>query len=580
MQLLHVAPILLRRWWLLLLFAAIGVGVANFLHGKPAAQYESAVTLTLNPAGRSALLPFTGEGPRQSTDIPTLAASYAELLRSRAFGKVVVEQLKVDMAPEDVAGSISARLVLNTNILRLSVTADNPLRAQQVAQGVAEAFVTENVRRQQAEWGPQTRLEEMELLARARKDHIDALRQRRDELYSSIQAGDERQLRELNETESRLDSLEGSYSTLLVEINRTRTSLNTASILDDASPAVTKPPPPRWRSLLSGLAAGLAAAAALAFALEQLGNRARTPEDVAAVAGTGPLAVVGRISARKWPKAARDSRLATVHAPQSAGAEAFRTLRTYVRFAAPEQKLRALLVTSPGAAEGKSFVATNLAVAFAQAGQRVVLVDADLRRPTIHKVFGVSNDSGLMSALVQDLDAFGGSRSPAAGEVRAAAITGAVPSGVNNLWLLPSGPVAQNPDVVLGSKSMDHLLEQLRDLWDLVIIDSAPVGPVADALLMAQRAEGVLMVARADRTRRSALQAALESLAQTSSPVLGVVLNDFRPSLLARLGWEEHYYYYYGKYRYAEAESAEGRTARPAAPARAQPQRPGSSAGA
>lgn len=572
MGFLAFAQVVLRRWWLLPLLAVLGLGLAYAWSVNSPKQYESVVTLQLNPAARSAFLPYTGDARGDPNPVSTLAASYAEVLRSRRFGQLLVQRLNLMTTPEAIARATNARLIPNTNILRLSVSWDNPWEAQQLAQQIAETFIAENLRRQETEPGDQSRLADMEDAARSYRARLTVLRQQRGQLDHSVADGDINRLTELNNLDIRIAALETSRVNLLVEINRARSAIDTASILDNAAPARAAGPVTLSQALLIGLLGGLALAVALARFIEEIDDRLRTPLDVGAATGSGPLATVGRIGTRNWPAPLRESRLVTLHAPRSGTAEAFRTLLTNVRFAASEHPLRKLVITSPGPGEGKSLLASNLAVALAQAGRRVLLVDGDLRRPSIHSVFRLGMEPGLIEALLEAVESHGREGSQVgASQCELGTAVASVATGLENLSVLPAGHIPDNPSAALASAAVGRLLDQLASSWDFVVIDSAPVGPISDTLLLAAHADAVLVVARAGRTRRPDLQSSLEALAQTGRPVLGVVLNDLRLGPLER--YAGYGYYYYGKHHhyYGAGEDAweQPRNGRPHASANA-----------
>jgi Mrp family chromosome partitioning ATPase len=339
----------------------------------------------------------------------------------------------------------------------------------------------------------------------------------------------------------------------------------------------------------------------------------RTPEDLTAATDSALLAVVGRVDPRKWDSVFQRSGLTTLVDPDSAPSEAFRTLRTTLRLLATDTPFRTLAVTSASPQEGKTLVATNLAVSFALAGERVLLVDSDLRNPRVHRVFGVPIAPGLVDALAHDLrnghghvgaaSAAGGPdgdsgenassgagglggrtrpegegvavesaavesaavESAAAGgalavEVQAAEVApepelpfGAVPCAVANLWILPSGTHLSDPSRLFHLRAFADMVQALAGQWDVVIFDTAPLGPIADTLPIAAQCDAIVAVARAGLTRRAALQPALEGLRQVGRPLLGIVLNDLRPQPLSRYGRSSYYSYGYGKYgRYGE----------------------------
>ncbi|MEW6541829.1 MAG: CpsD/CapB family tyrosine-protein kinase [Bacillota bacterium] len=213
--------------------------------------------------------------------------------------------------------------------------------------------------------------------------------------------------------------------------------------------------------------------------------------------------------------------------PKAAAAEAYRTLRTNLGFAAPDRAAKVILITSAGPEEGKTTTAGNLAVVLAQAGHGVCLLDADLRKPRLHKVFGVENEVGLTNVLSQNL----------------ALEKAVVQSAAGGVALLPSGPIPPNPAELLGSGRMKEVLGRLAERYDFVLVDSPPVLAVTDASLLAARVDGVLLVIRAADTRVEPAQEAKARLEKTGGRILGVTLNK------VRLSAKDYSYYYYYHHR-------------------------------
>ncbi len=203
--------------------------------------------------------------------------------------------------------------------------------------------------------------------------------------------------------------------------------------------------------------------------------------------------------------------LITLREPASAAAEAYRTLRTNILFSSLDKPIHTLLLTAAEPTPEKSLTAANLAVTMAQAEQRVLLVDSDLRQPQLHTIFGLSNEQGLTSSIL-DQDA------PLAIQ----------PTEVPGLSLLPSGPLPPRPADLLGSRRMEHLLTRLRQAADIVIFDTPPVQNVTDALVLATRVDGVLLVVQAGRSRRDRVREARQKLEKVKANVLGVVLSGAR----------------------------------------------------
>lgn len=203
--------------------------------------------------------------------------------------------------------------------------------------------------------------------------------------------------------------------------------------------------------------------------------------------------------------------LITLREPASAATEAYRTLRTNILFSSLDKPIHTLLLTSAEQTPDKSLTAANLAVTMAQAEQRVLLVDCDLRQPTLHTIFGLSNEQGLTSAILYQ-------EAPLAIQ----------PTEVPGLSLLPSGPLPPRPADLLGSRRMEGLLNRLRQIADIVIFDTPPVQPFTDALVLATRVDGVLLVIQAGRSRRDRVREARQKLEKVKANLLGVVLSGAR----------------------------------------------------
>jgi len=203
--------------------------------------------------------------------------------------------------------------------------------------------------------------------------------------------------------------------------------------------------------------------------------------------------------------------LITVAEPRSAISEAYRTLRTNLDFASLDQALKTLVITSAGVGEGKSTTLANLAVVSAQAGRRVILVDADLRRPTLHQILGASNEAGLTSMVVDEARL----TAPPLQE-----------TGIQGLSLLSSGPLPPNPAELLGSRRMAEVIAALAEEADQVFFDTPPIVAVTDAAVLATRVDGVLLVIGAGKTRREYARMAVQRLEQINARLVGTVLTN------------------------------------------------------
>ncbi|WP_339316184.1 CpsD/CapB family tyrosine-protein kinase [Oceanobacillus sp. FSL W7-1304] len=215
--------------------------------------------------------------------------------------------------------------------------------------------------------------------------------------------------------------------------------------------------------------------------------------------------------------------LITKISPRSPISEQYRTVRTNLQFASADEEIQTLLLTSAGPSEGKSMTTANLAVVYAQQGKKVLLIDADLRKPTIHYTFRLDNLKGLSNVLVGDI--------PLQEAV--------VPSEVQDLDLISCGPIPPNPSELLGSKRMQRMIAEARELYDVIIFDTPPVLAVTDAQILSAFVDGSILVVRSKRTETESAQKAVESLKAVNAKILGTVLND-------RDKKESNHYYYYG----------------------------------
>ncbi|HEX2873101.1 MAG TPA: polysaccharide biosynthesis tyrosine autokinase [Polyangiaceae bacterium] len=321
-------------------------------------------------------------------------------------------------------------------------------------------------------------------------------------------------------------------------------------------------------NIAGGIAAGLALGLLAAIGKEQLDRTLKAPEEVerelgAVLLGVLPAApVAATLPGKGSRRAAREARrrasaaepsddvpieLTVHHRPTSGLTEAARAIRTNIVFMSPDNPHKTLLITSAVPSEGKTTVACAIATTMAQAGQRVVLVDCDLRRPRLHSVFRRRNDFGVTSALldrsVQDDIVF--------------------ETEVPNLWLAPTGPIPPNPAELLHSEAFRGVLSRLQERFDRVIIDSPPIIAVTDATVLSTLVDGVVVVVRASKTTKDLVRRALKSLRDVGSQLVGVVLN--------AADVEEDSYSAYKYYSYRGEGYSSHKPPAPTTPERAEP---------
>jgi capsular exopolysaccharide synthesis family protein len=316
------------------------------------------------------------------------------------------------------------------------------------------------------------------------------------------------------------------FESLLQRTKETTISgeLKTNSIrITDAADVPRSPVwPQKRRNFLFAVCAGALLAIVLAFFVEYMDNKIKTPDDIKWDLGVTCLGMVPKID---YKPAKGGSPLLNNGVPPNFS-EAFRSLRTNVLFSVNGGMINTLVVTSTAPGEGKTLIASNLAVGFALAGQRVLLMDADMRRPRTHVVFAVPQEPGLSDLMIDQ------------GRMVADVVR---KSSVPNLWVLPAGRLPPNPAELLSSRRFNKFLEKVQEQFDWVVVDSPPVMAVTDASILAHLASGVLFVTAADATNRPAAVRAMEQLAAAKARLIGAVLN--------RADVERNAYFYAPYYR-------------------------------
>ena len=319
------------------------------------------------------------------------------------------------------------------------------------------------------------------------------------------------------------DSNKQLYQNLLQRTKETDMSsgrrATNVRVVDQAETPRSPVSPNVQREIMISFGTSLLLAIAVAFGIEHFDNRIKSPQEMKALLGVPFLGMVPVV-----PKSPAADPLLHADVPANF-AEALKTIRTNVLFSSTEDGMRSLVVTSAGPGEGKSLVASNLAVALAQTGQRVLLVDADMRRPRVHEIFNVSQEPGLSNILT-------GHSAPNQALRK---------SQVPGLWLLAAGVIPPNPAELLGSARFEDFVSSLGSHFDWVVIDTPPVMVVADSSIVANQASGVVFVVAADKASRQSAQAAVEQLHSSEATILGSVLN--------RVDIVKNPYYYSAYYR-------------------------------
>jgi capsular exopolysaccharide synthesis family protein len=305
-------------------------------------------------------------------------------------------------------------------------------------------------------------------------------------------------------------------------------------ILDRARTADRPVRPDLLRNLALAILLGLLGGIGLAFGAESLDRTINTQQQVEERVGLTFLGIIPTVE-RNQDGTPHD--LVVHDLPKTAAAECMRAVRTNLLFMSPEKPLKTIMITSSGPQEGKTTTATSLAITMAASGSRVLLVDADMRRPRIHRIFGLANKAGLSSLIL--------------GEGSLAEVV--QPTQISGLSVLPCGPVPPNPAELLHTAAFKRLVAEMAGAYDRIIIDSPPVGVVADAVVMGTQVDGAVVVLKAGQTNREAAKQAVRHLRDVNTNVIGGLLNDLD---ITDQKYGQYYYYY--RYGYAYGEKTGG----------------------
>lgn len=423
--------ILRKRWVSILLITLLAIGAAAAATYATTPTYDSRaqIYVSVRTTGES-----TSDLVQGSNFTQRQVKSYIDLTTGPRVLQPVIDELGLNLSPDELAESISASSPLDTALINIDATDENPQLAADIANATAEslaAVVTELER-------PETGVSPVQL-----------------------------------------------------------STVRTATAPDEPSAPNTK------LNLALGLLVGLALGVGVAVLREVLDTKVRTATDVGKVTKTSVLGTVA------FDSDAPDHPLIVQSDPRSQRSEAFRRLRTNLQFLDVDSRSRAIVVTSSLPGEGKSTTTINLAITLADAGSRVLLIDADLRRPSVAKYMSIEGSVGLTTVLIG----------------RATLQDVVQPWGTGTLNVLPSGQIPPNPSELLGSSAMTELLDVLAQHYDFIIIDTPPLLPVTDAAILARVVGGAVIVVGAEKVHRQELAESLNALGTIGTRALGVVLN-------------------------------------------------------
>lgn len=503
----------LWRWsWLILLATLLAAGMSYRSASRIPRVYRATTTLLVGHT-----LGTTNPNPGDIETSQTLAQSYVQLVRSQQVLQATIDSLHLNVPWYYLSGEVNGTVLSGTETIQISVVDENPQFAKTVADEVARQLILQSPTPRENDPQRQFANDQMQKLQGEIKDtqaQIADLQKKADQETSAQALQDERN--QINVLQQRVDGWQNTYAKLSDFYQGSHTNYLTV-----IQPAVLPTAPVgtslRYNVALAGGIGFLLALGGIVL-VEFLDDTIKSDRDLGRVLDLPILGGVGRVKGIRQP----GEQLFAQNAPVSAAAEAYRFLGTNVR-ASVAKDGAAVLITSPGPADGKSTVAANLAVTLAHLGQQVLLVDANLRRPSLHRLFDLPNREGL-STLLAD-----GGLEPE---------TLIRETAVPNLRVLPSGPLPVNSGDLLGSATMRERLGQLRRGTDVVIVDSPAVLGAADAGMLGTICDKVLFVVMARRTRAPMAKQASETLEHLGATVHGVVLNGYE---LGRRTYQSYY---------------------------------------
>jgi capsular exopolysaccharide synthesis family protein len=514
--------IIWRRFWIIALLTIL-FGVSAFLISKRMTPiYQATTTVLINEAPATKTTDYTAIVTSER-----LAQTYAQLMSKQPVLERVITELDLPLTPAQLKERMFIQPVNDTTLIEVRVDDPDPERAALITNTIVDEFSKQNQELQASRYAAtKTSLEEQ----------LDRLNESIQKIESDLLA-----LEDTGNNQSDRDRLEANqaqnrqtYTYLLQSYEQVRlVEAQSTSNIVQVEPATTPGAPIRPRIIVNtSIAAliGFLIAIGGILLVEALDDTLKGPDEITSQLG---LPVLGIIPKHEITEGAP----ITVTHPRSPVTEAFRTLRTNIQYASVDRHIQSLLITSPSPAEGKSTVAVNFGVVLAQNGRSTIVLDADLRRPRVHKVLGVLNKKGLSNLFVMNqfkLEDY------------------LLPTSTENLSVLTAGDLPPNPSELLGSERMQIILQNLKDKVDYTVIDSPPVMAVTDSAVLAPKVDGVLLVVKPGETQLAIAKKTVEMLRRGDVHLLGVVLNE------VNMRHSRYYYkgYYYSGRYYLDSEKS------------------------
>jgi tyrosine-protein kinase len=495
MDLRHYLHILKRQRWLIVSTTVVVAFAAGVFASIQTPKYNASSQVLLRPNDPTEEL---GASSPAQLDLPRYVAAQAAIVKSLPVARAAAQIMDTQQSAEKLAAQISVNTSETSNVLGITATDKDATRARDIANAYARAYI-DNRR--------DFEVNRLQIAVDAIEGKLETLRGRIDALTAAgagALGADPVQSTQLDLITSQYTSLLSQQQDLQVEMDLKQGEAEIiAQAVKPGAPATPNVP----RDVALGLVVGFLLGVALALAREQLDNRIRSVEDAEE---STELMLLGQIPFDATSRRA-DRHVAVRDDSTGPAAEAVRALRTAVDLHPGRPEVPRIVVTSPGRGDGKTLVAANLAAAFAEAGQRTLLVSADLRHPRLERLFGVARSPGIGDYMLSE-------------DVPAASLVAA--TDVRNLSLLKAGTAVGNPAAMFMTVEFDELLTEVSQDMDVVLFDSPPVLAVTDATVISAQADAVLLVVAEDGTGRQEAHRSREVLENAGNAmVLGLVVN-------------------------------------------------------
>lgn len=512
----YIKPFL-RWWWLILISVLIAASASFYASKKTSPLYRTKATLMVgnsiqNPDPSSSEL-YTGE---------QLASTYVQMALREPVLKATVDSLGWNIDWSQLTTKVNANVVPQTLLIEINAIDSNPLNAKALADTVAQQLInlspsgTGKVSQEQASF-IQTQLSDLEDKINSAKQDVTKLS---GELDAANSAQDIQDLQnQISILETKISSWQGTYANLLTSVQGG--DVNALKIVEQAGVPGSPFYPNTRMNVLIAAAIGFALAVGGIIVIEYLDDTLRATADTQSLVNLPTLAKIGQIDGEK-----DDSKLIALENPLSPDVEQFRMLRMNIQSISNWQSTKTIAFTSAEPSVGKSVTIANLAIVMAQFGNRVILVEADLRKPSIHKLFGVSSGSGLQDLLLKpDISI----------------IDSLTATKIDNLKILLCGSGRISSVETLGSERMRKIVNELSSLADAVLFDCPPALMFSDTFLIGKLVNGVVIVSRAGRTRTEMLKRVVNDLRMAGINLMGVVIQHRETREMS--GYRYYHYY-------------------------------------